>query len=108
MADDAREDYKAAGIAVACGVGIAAVGLLIALASAVVFHAKTYAGIMAVTEKEAIADDLPSAETTSSIALMDTDSAAKLETGKSDPWRKWSASTMSAAITARSLTRMSR
>ncbi len=73
-----REDYKAAGIAVACGVGIAAVGLLIALASSVVFHAKTYAGIMAVTEKEAIADDLPSAETTSSIALMDTDSAAKL------------------------------
>ena len=62
----------------ACGVGIAAVGLLIALASSVVFHAKTYAGIMAVTEKEAIADDLPSAETTSSIALMDTDSAAKL------------------------------
>ena len=33
-----REDYKAAGIAVACGVGIAAVGLLIALASSVVFQ----------------------------------------------------------------------
>lgn len=73
-----KEDYKAAGIAMAFGGGIAVIGVLIALASSVVFHAKTYADIMPVTEKEAIVDDLPSAETTSSIALMDTDSAAKL------------------------------
>lgn len=72
------EDYKAPGIAVACGAGIAVVGLLIALASSVVFHAKAYAQIMPVTQKETIANDLPNAKTTSSIALMDTDSAAKL------------------------------
>ena len=70
--------YRAAGIAAVCGVGIAAVGIVIALASSTMFHAKTYAGIMTVNEKETITQDLPNAKTTSSIALMDTDSAAKL------------------------------
>lgn len=69
---------KISGVPILIAVGIAAVGILIAVASATIFHAKTYANILKVEEKETITEDLPNVQTTSSIALMDTDSATRL------------------------------
>lgn len=77
-AQGGKPRYRAAAVPMAAALAIAAIGILIAMASAVFFHAKTYADILKVEEKETITEDLPNVQTTSSIALMDTDSATRL------------------------------